>query len=256
MSKRRSYIFAGLLSIASSTFLIAITQREQVAQIFGKPVYVIRDVVILPLSSQKEAEHAITSALASRESSTTGNDSDSDFSEPGEEDESPPKEVEPETPIEHPLTQQKNSSSTSIVRDVIANRGQYARFASQWFSKQGWRGAKAGTPNSSAPPQQAQSSSTASSTAEGHAAAAANSPKPQGEGGEEKQTDEAAHIVSSNSIRDALPRIIKTTRMILTSGSYFFSYDFDLTRRLVLLGGNAKAPARETLDPLVRCGIS
>ncbi|KAK5192420.1 hypothetical protein LTR99_010452 [Exophiala xenobiotica] len=240
----------GLLSIASSTFLIAITQREQVAQIFGKPVYVIQDVALLPLSSQKEAERAITSALTSRESSTTGNDSDSDFSEPGEEDETSPKDVEPDTPVEHPLTQQKNSSSTSIVRDVIANRGQYASFASQWFSKQGWRGAKTGTANSTAPPQQTQSSPTASSTAEGDAAAAANLSKPQGEGGEEKQTDEAADIMSSNSIRDALPRIVKTTRMILTSGSYFFSYDFDLTRRLVLLGGNAKGPARETLDPL------
>ncbi|KIV87043.1 hypothetical protein PV11_02614 [Exophiala sideris] len=244
----------GLLSIASSSFLIAITQREQVAQIFGKPVYVIRDVALVPLSSQSEAETAITSAIASRGPAASADDSDSDLSETGEDDEATSKDAEPDTPssdtpIEHGLTQHNNSSSTSIVKNVIANRGQYARFASQWFSKQGWGGAKPENKSSGRSAREQSSEATQSST-KGDAAAAANSADLQGEGHEEAQTAETQQILASNSVRDALPRIVKTTRMILTSGSFFFSYDFDLTRRLALLGGSAKPPSVESLDPL------
>lgn len=222
------------------------------AQIFGKPVYVIRDVTLVPLSSQSEAEKAITTAIASREpaASADDSDSDSDFSEPGEDDETSSKDAEPDTPVEHSLTQHKNSSSTSIVKNVIANRGQYARFASQWFSKQGWRGTKAENKSSEDLAQESSSEETQPSP-EAKAAAAANSTKLQGEGHEEEQTAEAEKILANNSVRDALPRIVKTTRMILTSGSFFFSYDFDLTRRLALLGGNAKPPSVDSLDPLV-----
>src|SRR5271167_3705762 len=52
----------GVLSIASFSYLIAITRREQVAQILGKPVYVISGVAVLPLSSQHDANKAITAA--------------------------------------------------------------------------------------------------------------------------------------------------------------------------------------------------
>ncbi|KIW18364.1 hypothetical protein PV08_02652 [Exophiala spinifera] len=240
----------GVLSIASSAFLIAITQREQVAQIFGKPIYVIRDVAFVPLTSQTEAERSITSALASKSPVTGAEESDSDLSEPGEEEEVLVKELEPETPVEHPLTQQNNSSSTSIVRDVIANRGQYARFASQWFSKQGWKGQRDATKNAPVSPKQVQDLGRTSSAGAADAAIAANSSESQGENGEEHQTDIDVHETSSTSIRDALPKIVKTTKMILTSGSYFFSYEFDLTRRLSLTGGSPNVPTKDTMDPL------
>ncbi|KAJ9630270.1 uncharacterized protein PV06_02452 [Exophiala oligosperma] len=240
----------GILSIASTSFLIAITQREQVAQIFGKPVYVIRDVAFLPLTSQNEAERAITSVLTSKGSATSTEDSDSEFSEPGEEDEFSTRELEPETPVEHPPTQQTNSSSTSIVRDVIANRGQYARFASQWFSKQGWKGPRSVTTNASAPPQQVQEPARTSPTVAAATATEANSSKTRCEDDKKTQSDVDAHDIPSTSVRDALPKIVKTTKMILTSGSYFFSYESDLTRRLSLTGGSPKAPTKDTLDPL------
>src|SRR5579871_5801763 len=55
-------VISGLLKIASSSFLISISRREQVAQISGKPIYSIREVALIPLSSQSDAEQAIAKA--------------------------------------------------------------------------------------------------------------------------------------------------------------------------------------------------
>ena len=49
-----------------------------------------------------------------------------------------------------------------------------------------------------------------------------------------------------------VPKLIRTTRMLLSSRSFFFSYDFDVTRRL---GGetvkNPDIPLSKFVDPLV-----
>lgn len=238
-----------MLSIASSSFLIAITQREQVAQIFGKPIYVITDIAILPLSSQTEANRAITAANTSPASESTSSDTETDLSD-SDESISPPNDTEPETPVESNHDQQQAPSSTSVAKDVIANRGQYGRFAANWFSRQGWGVDKA----ASHPPalsKQDGHSKTADSTTEGDAAAAANLPELKEEAPGQEQARDVEQIMTDSSITEALPKILRRTKMILTSGSFFFSYDFDLTRRFALLNGTAKAPSREALDPLV-----
>ncbi|OAP65016.1 hypothetical protein AYL99_00988 [Fonsecaea erecta] len=242
----------GLLSIASSSFLIAITQREQVAQIFGKPIYVITDVAILPLSSQKAASLAITTILESQASASSTTDTETDVTDTEDSNTSLQDQEEPETPIEHTAPQQKMSNPTSIARDVIANRGQYGRFASQWFSKQGWGGGKdSGT--TSGPSAKSDTSKTAtSSRPEAAVAVAANQPDTSSdvEAQEQSHSKDAEQLLSDTSITEATPKVLRRTKMILTSGSYFFSYDFDLTRRLAIMEGSATAPARETLDPM------
>ncbi|KIW99805.1 uncharacterized protein Z518_10733 [Rhinocladiella mackenziei CBS 650.93] len=239
----------GLLSIASSFFLIAITQREQVAQIFGKPVYVITDVALLPLSSQTEADRAATTALASQGSNSSTSGSDSDLSDADGEDDVAPDDTEPETPIDTKPSQRRGSSATSIAKDVIAHRGQYGRFASHWFSKQGW-GVGRNISNPPASSNQKGLSAGGPSTAGGDAAAAANLSDPKNDPQAVKEANDAAQTRATSSVTDALPKILRTTRMILTSGSFFFAYEFDLTRRLALTNGTVKAPSRETLDPL------
>jgi predicted transcriptional regulator len=52
----------GLLDLVATKYLILITQRDQVAQIRGKSVYTIKDVTLIPLSSQSDAEEAIVAA--------------------------------------------------------------------------------------------------------------------------------------------------------------------------------------------------
>lgn len=251
----------GLLSLASSTFLIAITQREQVAQIFGKPVYVVTDVALVPLSSQSDANKAISASIASKSRSPDdeATDSDSDLSDPGDHDdaqsEPEPHDAEPETPHDDGRPeQQRSSSSTSIARDVIANRGQYGRFASQWFSRQGW-GVGRNVNSSSATskkdgPLDDQDARPATGSEREVPAAAVNAELPR-EAAQNDETRGKEQALSENSIADALPKILRSTKMILTSRSYFFSYEFDLTRRLALLNGTPKAPSRESLDPLV-----
>jgi hypothetical protein len=243
---------AGLLSIASSSFLVAITQREQVAQIFGRPVYVITDVAILPLSSQNEASRAIATAiesLATSETSTT--DTDTDVSDTEANNSNPRDHPEPETPIDRKPPQKQTSNPTSIARDVIANRGQYGRFAAQWFSKQGWSGGK--STSVPAASQRDDHGESASPPAEADAAVAANQPQTSEdlETQEQDHEKDAEQLMSGASITEAVPKILRRTRMLLTSGSYFFSYEFDLTRRLATMGGKAEPPSRETLDPLV-----
>lgn len=188
--------------------------------------------------------------MASKASTATTTDSDSELSDPGEDEDVPIKDAEPQTPTEQKSMKQRSPSSTSIAKDVIANRGQYGRFASQWFSKQGWR-AGGNSSNSPASSDRPGGAKATPSTIDGSAAVVANRTKPKDGVQEAHQVDETAQAMVNNSVRDALPKILRTTKIILTSGSFFFSYDFDLTRRLALLTSTAKAPSRETLDPLV-----
>lgn len=233
--------------------MIAVTQREQVAQIFGKPVYVVTDVALVPLSSQIDAHHAISASIASR-SREAMMDADSELSDdPGEHDddvrsETEPHDAEPETPLDDCRPEQpRTSSNTSIARDVIANRGQYGRFASQWFSRRGWGVGRNVNSSATAP---AVSASKMHETVD---ASVVNSEPPE-EAVQNDESREKEQALAKNSIADALPKILRSTKMILTSRSYFFSYEFDLTRRLALLNGTPKAPSRESLDPLVGLG--
>jgi hypothetical protein len=236
------------LSIASSSFLIAVTQREQVAQIFGKPIYVIKDVAILPLSSQVDACRAIASAVESLSTDDTScTDTDTDVSDTESKKLNSNEHPEPETPVEQKSSYEPTTSPTNIARDVIANRGQYGRFAAQWFSKQGWGGAKSST-------------ATQPATSEGHGesgradslpGATENGTAAKSSADTELDKD-AEQVAATSSLTEAIPKILRRTKMLLSSGGYFFSYEFDLTRRLVLTNGKAQAPSVESLDPLVR----
>ncbi|EXJ92042.1 hypothetical protein A1O3_00592 [Capronia epimyces CBS 606.96] len=241
-----SHGIIGILSIASTSFLITIVQREQVAQLFGKPVYGITDVALLPLSSQAEADEAIAAVTASRSSTASTAGSDSELSDPGEgdDDDSLSSDAESERPIDSKPALHRSPSVTSIAKDVWTNRGQYGRFASQWFSGRGWGMSRTATE----PPV----SSTAEPTSEGGAAAAASLTEAKSHTPPESEPAQPAEqiVTAGGSIKDALPKILRTTKMILTSGSFFFSYDFDLTRRLALMTGTTKAPSPDSLDPL------
>ncbi|TKA72401.1 hypothetical protein B0A55_05856 [Friedmanniomyces simplex] len=76
----------GLLNLVASSYLIAITGCDQVAQIKGRPIYAIRDVTLIPLSSQTDAERAITQAQkALKQSGTTTTGEEVEESDAGED---------------------------------------------------------------------------------------------------------------------------------------------------------------------------
>jgi SacI homology domain len=231
------------LTIASFSYLLCITRREQVAQIFGKPIYVIRDVAILPLSSQEEADQAISQTQAVRQKAKTSQQSDiasSASEESGNEsldDHSVGDPSESQTPVgERPQTGGRSESTSSVVQDVIERKGPYGRFASQWFSRRGWgldnkrtEEVSRGMIPRTDPQEQKPQPEAAKSTAEDHSPAKISEAlNHHGASGETILAQRSSHEAAV----EMLPKILRTVKLLLTSQSFYFSYDFNVTKRL------------------------
>ncbi|KAK7722695.1 hypothetical protein SLS57_004900 [Botryosphaeria dothidea] len=243
----------GLLQAAKSTFLIAISRREIVAQIRGKPIYVITDVALIPLASQSEANNAITQARESlkrhRGSDGSGEDSESESDTETDTDTSSDHltvdESLPDTP---PPEAEKNATAatapdrrTSVAEDVIGRKGVYGRFAQRWFSRKGWsaEGRRmqgmssdedlAQKPKSKSPPAAPQDAPEAAAAT----AASPVSPPPSGSDAAVKPIEDVTENLpksSDNTTGTLLPKILKTTKLYFSSRSFFFSHDLDLSR--------------------------
>lgn len=239
--------FLGLLSIASFNFLIAITRREQVAQVFGKPVYVITDVALLPLSNQDEVSKAIDAAAQSRRADDDISDSDLSDGE-GDESKIPEADID-NSPVDEPRPLPPQSHRTSVAEDVIARKGQYGRFASQWFTKQGWTPARTGIPS-----QLNQSNKDATELVSYPAVKDVVTSNLDDQSATKSAFEKGLKPSSEGDadILPILPKILRATRLILSSRSFFFSYEFDLTRRLALTNGTPQLPSMGNRDSLVR----
>lgn len=230
------------------SYLIAITKREEVAQIAGKPIYLVADVALLPLTSQQEASDAIKHALAS--SDTDSDESDSEVSD--SEDTTSGKTITTElgsTPGDDlgPF-QGKNDSNTSVAQDVATGNVSFGRFATQWLSRQRW---PASNPKPDASNREADVSNrmtTAKTSVEPEESAPDNQPSEIESAAKSLEKDKQAVGVATMGL---LSRILRTTKMVFTSRSYFFSYDIDLTRRFEKLGKIDQPLNLRNLDPLV-----
>ncbi|KAK5078185.1 hypothetical protein LTR64_003410 [Lithohypha guttulata] len=219
----------GFIDIANLTYLIAITKRQEVAKIFGKPVYLVTDVAVLPLSSQQDAEQAIKALTDSSEN--ISDDSDSDASD-GVERTSNRASLEGSstTPADDVRPQPSGRTSTTKVAEDVATRNvSFGRFASQWFSRQ--------NRSTSTPPfPQPDTASNEPKPAESDDNIVEDVERAAQSKDQAKEEDRAplakVSNVNATATLSLLPRILKTIKMIFTSGSYFFSYDVDLTRRL------------------------
>ena len=269
--------FAGLLTVAPVSYLITILSREQVALIRGYPIYVITDVALIPLSSQSEAKKAIIQAQASLKKSgqhgapsPDGDTSDDDEThvEGGQrehEDQASPVSSNSSTKEDSSAARPLDSGNTSsVVEDVIGKKGQYGRFAERWFSKKGWTTEKRRTqgmsvdrvekPGISSGQGMALNDSPSEPTAPSTTLDGAKSadqtsdPETPNMAGQSDTSDKS----SANVTNTLLPKLLRTTRMLLGSRSFFFSYELDITRRL---GTNdqkgSEVPLHKSVDPLV-----
>ena len=157
----------GLLSVASYSYLISITQRQQVAQIQGNPIYAITNIALIPTSSRADALRAITQAkehpsqpepgpedanLASSDgedaadddegedgNSLTDADTDggeTDISTVPDSDSQPPAHAAPgEKEKEGEPARPRGRSINSIAEDVFGKRVRFGRFAASWLSR-------------------------------------------------------------------------------------------------------------------------
>lgn len=156
----------GLLSVASYSYLISITQRQQVAQIQGNPIYAITNIALIPTSSRADALRAITQAkehpsqpepgpedanLASSDGEDAADDDDGEDgnsltdaeTDGGETDISTVPDSDSQPAAHAPGEQEKEGESAlprgrsinSIAEDVFGKRVRFGRFAASWLSR-------------------------------------------------------------------------------------------------------------------------
>jgi hypothetical protein len=206
-----------------------------VAQIHGKSIFVITDVALTPLSSRREAETAIESTqkqLSRRKIDKDVEDSDTE-DEGGEQSAAVSDDVSDDEAAT-PVAAESNDSTipgpkrrSSIAEDVLKRKGGYGRFASNWFSGKGWTldqrrnlGLTASATDTQSPKPHAFNSCEENDTRPVEASATPIA-----------QADTAPPTRSG--IASLLPKLLRTTRLLFgSSHSFFFSYDYDITRSL------------------------
>lgn len=265
----------GLLKVSSSSFLISISRREQVAQIKGKSIYSITEVALIPLSSQADAEKAIVRARDSQQRHgkdvRDGDDSDSESNSEDERDDvsltednsvtsTPPEEAE--TALKPDL----HKRTTSIAEDVISRKGLYGRFTQRWFSKGGWtaesklkEGLNTGLEGGQKAPVQEQLDTVNPSPEEGQDQLNKDAVDASNDVQKSEIPNEAPEEVK-HAVDEApdtpqvplLPKLLTVSKMFFGSRSFFFSYDYDLSRSIANQPtASASVPLFRTFDSLV-----
>ncbi|KAF9728344.1 hypothetical protein PMIN01_13625 [Paraphaeosphaeria minitans] len=261
----------GLFKIATSYFLLSICDREQVAQIGGKPVYKVTDVALIPLSSQADADNAIVSArdhvqrrrkaqgLGEDEYDSGSDDEDEDaYSVTDSLEEEPPA---PPTEVKNPITGRRGPADrrTSVAEDVMQRKGIYGRFADKWFSKKGWKTDKrrAQGMSSTQDLQKAMSHNVESILKDEGGPLRPSRPDTL-----PVETEHLPEPVSPEEIPKALagdkdnatiallPKILRTAKMYFASGNFFYSYDYDLSHDVGKQQRSSTVPLYKQFDPL------
>jgi hypothetical protein len=260
---------SGLITLASSSYLVAISKREQVAQIRGKPIYVITNVALIPLASQSEAQHAIQHAKSTLKSNkpesldTSDDEDDSSSSGADEEHDDNASIGLPDEPLHVPKG--SVNKATTVVADVIKNKGQYGRFAQRWFSKGGWKSDGIRKQGMSATEddlsmeqkKQAEDSLPDDKKDEVESAPVDTQSQPPPTDEEQLTAEPTPVAPGDTTLATLIPRILKTTNLYFTSRSFYFSYDYDLSRSISRQeSSSASVPLYKRFDPLVSiCSI-
>ncbi|CEJ92576.1 hypothetical protein VHEMI08220 [[Torrubiella] hemipterigena] len=198
----------GLVTVSKISFLITITRRHQVAQIFGHPIYAVTGVAITPCSSKDRATKSIRKTSRQLESQPPSSD--------GEQTESSDDEVEihglpdevDDAVVDVPSPER--SARNSIAEDVFRRRGSYGKFAQRWFSRDAWSTGKKsamGIPEASAAPLTDTTSVV-----------------------DTRKIPEANEVATTS----LLPKLIHAMYVLFgSSKSFYYSYDIDITRSIM-----------------------
>lgn len=218
------------------------------------PIYVVTDVALTPLASQKDAEASVTSTHASLTRNTTSEQEDEGDNSDDEavlsglgSDDVEDEEISTITP---PPERRLHKRATSVVNDVFAKKGGYGRFARNWFNRNGWAPDRkmAGVGLSSAGVD-AESDAQATTTPTTPVISAADN------GSEAKVADKDGEEsgLTDEHVAALLPKLLRTTSLLFgSSRSFYFAYDYDITRSV----SNARSengsdlPLHEKVDPL------
>lgn len=219
--------------------MIIITRREQVAQIQGRPIYAVRDVSIIPLSSQDEAEKAITAARTqvTDKGAVTGETGDSDDDEEIEASSQDHEELQADIEALEPPASVLQKSTT-FVKDVVRDQGKYGRFAERWFSKTGWntsgRRSQGMTSENGLTKEQEMQAAEALPVEERKKEAGLEDALETDRSANSTAESDAAVLSKQTSVLESLtPRILRAARLYFSTSGFFFSYEHDLSRSLM-----------------------
>ncbi|KAJ5388482.1 hypothetical protein N7509_011023 [Penicillium cosmopolitanum] len=243
------YGLVGLLSVASHSFLVSITQRQQVAQIQGRPIYAVTNVAVIPISSQVDAARAIAQARKEVTQEEPDLDSGSDEDIPDNATDGAETEIgsAPTSPARESL-HARGMSVGSIAEDVIEKRVRFGRFAANWLSRKNLGLPRPGSLEkddvSESPFDDSPRLSSDGSEANDEATEAAPLPETSDAQGETNRpgSDQAAEL---------LPKLLRYTKLLFSSHNFFFAYDYDLTRSFnAQEARRGQLPLHKMVDPL------
>ncbi|EPE30404.1 hypothetical protein GLAREA_03371 [Glarea lozoyensis ATCC 20868] len=238
----------GLLNVSNTSFLISITRRQQVAQIQGKAVYVITEVALTPLASRKEAGASIKQTRVALEKGTIdgheNDESDSEDERSTGTDDIDDDELQPTTISPSKASHKK---TTSVAEDVLTRKGNFGKFAQEWFSKRGWT-----------VDQKSNLKPNPSTTALKSPKGSEDDEDPLQANEDAAQDPDAQQVLQDESkgpvevAKALLPKLLRTTQLYMgSSKSFYFSYDHDLTRSLSNQNSsNSDLPLHQKVDPL------
>lgn len=227
-----------MITVSRFSYLVSITRRQQVASIRGLPVYVITEVALTPCSSYNDAGESVAKTALQLQvktgGETAGDDTDADDTDV---DARSIKSDEVPTDDEEPVQQGRKASvggnGTRVVQDVMSRRGSYGRFAQRWFSKSGWQQESKRNMGLSQSEEavnivEKAQAENAEAGAGAPAATAETTSAPEAAGVPVKEAKE--EVLAPPAL---LPKLLRTTQILFgSSQSYFFSYDYDITRSL------------------------
>ena len=229
------------MTVASYSFLISVTQRQQVAQIQGKPVYSITNVAIIPTSSQEDASRAIFQAKEQILQGEGGQDetaSEESISDVETDSEDLDVSTMPSSPVRE-TSHIRGHSVSSIAEDVIGKRARFGRFAANWLSR-----TTLGLPGFGTVGQEPTDTSKGVGTDVNKESAEATA----------SEVDVSLRQSAGDPTVELLPKLLRYTKLLFTSNNFFFAYDYDLTRHIggqSLALNNSHLPLHKVVDELV-----
>lgn len=244
------FVPSGLITVPPESYLVSITQRQQVATVRGQPVYVVTEVALTPCSSQNEATEAINKTVAhvKQASLAEGNSADSD----SEDETSAPVPYDIDDDVDDTTGPKKgHKSTTSVASDVMKQKGGYGRFAQRWFSKGGWL--------------EDQKRMMGLSKSAGSSDSTKDDSKTGGVPTSEDPVDGPADAIktaakgAAGGAASLLPKLLRTSQILFgASRSFFFSYDYDITHSLssqdrdqdLSASASGEPPLHAKVDPI------